>query len=133
MQRARGLREPTVPEGLDAFYRTYPCRIPVWRRDDVQTMENIGVVCQTMNGPNEFTITGRIRDRDVTDQPPRIRRRTLVTVGRHDDVTPRVAWAIHRGIRGSRLVVFRDSSPMAFREERPRYIEVVRHFLDGVG
>ena len=85
-----------------------------------------------MNGPNEFTIDGVIRDWDVTDQLPRIRVPTLVTVGRYDEVTPRVAAAIHRGIRGSRLVRFEKSSHLAFWEERPRYVRVVRDFLDGL-
>ncbi len=125
-------QSPRYLKAVDVFYRTHLCRLPVWPHEVVQSLENTGTVYRVMNGPNEFTITGRIRDWDVTDQLPRIRRPTLVTVGRHGEVTPRVAREIHRGIRGSRLVQFRESSPMAFWEERPRYIEVLRDFLDHV-
>ena len=52
-----------------------------------------------------------------------------MTVGKYDEVTPTVAGSIHRGIRGSKLVVFEDSSHLAMWEERARYIEVVRDFL----
>lgn len=125
-------QNPRYLKAVDVFYRTHLCRIPVWPHEVVQTLENMGLVYQVMNGPNEFTITGRIRDWDVTDQLPRIRVPTLVTVGRYDEVTPRVARAIHRGIRGSRLVRFEKSSHLAFWEERPRYIQAVRDFLDRV-
>src|SRR5438034_8921339 len=84
-----------------------------------------------MDGPNEFTIIGTIRDWDVTAQLPKIRLPTLVTVGRYDEVTPHVAEAIHRGIRGSRLVRLEKSAHLARWEERAKYIGVVRDFLDG--
>ncbi len=123
---------PRYLKAVDAFYRRHLCRIPVWPHEVVQTLENTGLVYQAMNGPNEFTITGVIRDWAVTDRLPQIKLPTLVTVGRYDEVTPRVARAIHRGIRGSKLVQFDESSHLAFWEERPRYIQVLRAFLDHV-
>ncbi len=129
---AGNFQDPEYLRAVDVFYRTHLCRLPIWPHEVVQTLENTGVVYQTMNGPNEFTITGTIRDWDVTDRLPRIRRPTLITVGRYDEVTPRVAREIHQGIRGSRLVRFENSAHLAFWEERPRYIAVVREFLDGL-
>ncbi len=123
---------PKYLAAVDLFYRRHLCRLPVWPHELVYSLEHTGEVYRIMNGPNEFTITGRIKDWDVTDQLRRIRLPTLVTVGRYDEVTPRVAGEIHRGIRGSRLVRFARSSHLAFWEERPRYIQVVRDFLDGV-
>lgn len=125
-------QNPRYLKAVDAFYRRHLCRIPVWPHEVVQTLDNTGLVYRVMNGPNEFTISGVIRDWDVTDRLPRIRVPTLVTVGRYDEVTPRVAREIHRGIRGSKLVRFNESSHLAFWEERSRYIEVLRAFLDGV-
>jgi proline iminopeptidase len=125
-------RNPEYLKAVDVFYRRHLCRLPIWPHELVQTLDYTGIVYQVMNGPNEFTITGRIGDWDVTDQLPRIRIPTLITVGRHDEVTPRVAREIQRGIRGSKLVVFSRSSHLAFWEERPLYMEVVHDFLDGV-
>ncbi len=125
-------QNPRYLKAVDAFYRTHLCRLPIWPHEVVQTLENTGLVYQVMNGPNEFTITGVIADWDVTDQLPRIRLPTLVTVGKYDEVTPTVARAIQRGIRGSKLVQFNESSHLAFWEQRPLYIEVVRDFLEGV-
>jgi len=118
---------------VDVFYRRHVCRLPVWPREVTYSFEHLSrPVYFTMNGPNEFTIIGTIRDWDVTDQLPTIRVPTLVTVGRYDEVTPRVAESIHRGIRGSKLVRFEKSAHLAMWEERSHYIGVVRDFLDHV-
>jgi proline iminopeptidase len=124
---------PHYLAAVSEFYRRHVCRLPVWPREVTYSFEHISrPVYLTMNGPNEFTIIGTIKDWDVTDQLPTIQLPTLVTVGRYDEVTPRVAESIHRGIRGSKLVRFEKSAHLAMWEERARYIEVVRDFLDGV-
>ncbi|HLQ42855.1 MAG TPA: proline iminopeptidase-family hydrolase, partial [Thermoplasmata archaeon] len=126
-------QNPEYLAAVDVFYRRYLCRLPVWPRELTYTLEHASQpVYFTMNGPNEFTIIGTIKDWDVTDQLPRIKVPTLVTVGRYDEVTPRVAESIHRGIRGSKIVRFEKSAHLAMWEERAHYIEVVRDFLDGV-
>jgi len=126
-------RNPKYLAAVDVFYRRYVCRLPVWPREVTYSFEHIsGPVYFTMNGPNEFTIIGTIKDWDVTDQLPTIRIPALVTVGRYDEVTPRVAESIHRGIQGSKLVRFEKSAHLAMWEERSHYIEVLRDFLDGV-
>ena len=126
-------RNPKYLAAVDVFYRRHVCRLPVWPREVTYSFEHLsGPVYFTMNGPNEFTIIGTIKDWDVTDQLPRIHIPTLVTVGRYDEVTPRVAESIHRGIKGSKLVRFEKSAHLAMWEERSHYIEVLRNFLDGV-
>jgi len=124
---------PEYLAAVDVFYRRHVCRLPVWPREVTYSFEHLSrPVYFTMNGPNEFTIIGTIRDWDVTDQLPTIRVPTLVTAGRYDEDTPRVAESIHRGIRGSKLVRFEKSAHLAMWEERSRYIEVLRDFLDRV-
>ncbi len=86
-----------------------------------------------MNGPNEFTIIGGIRYWNVTNQLHEIRLPTLVTCGRYDEVSPKVARSIHNGIKGSKLLVFQNSSHLAMWEEREEYIAALRKFLDSVG
>jgi len=124
---------PKYLAAVTEFYRRYVCRLPIWPNEVVYSFEHISrPVYHTMNGPNEFTIIGTIKDWDVTDQLPKIRLPTLITVGRYDEVTPAVARSIHRGIRGSKLVQFEKSAHLAMWEERAHYIEVVRDFLDAV-
>lgn len=54
---------------------------------------------------------------------------TLVTVGKYDEVTPKVAETIHRGIRDSKLVLFENSSHLAMWEERELFLRTVGNFL----
>jgi pimeloyl-ACP methyl ester carboxylesterase len=64
-----------------------------------------------MNGPNEFTITGTIKDWDITDEIHRITIPTLITVGRYDEVTKNVAMAIKKELTNSRLSLQQDLAP----------------------
>lgn len=123
-------QHPEYLKAVDVFYRRHLCRLPVWPAEVTYTLEHLSVPKYgTMNGPNEFTITGTIRDYDSTPRLGEIDLPTLITTGRYDEVTPVVAEAIHRGIRGSELVRFEESSHTAFWEERPRYMEAVRDFF----
>jgi proline-specific peptidase len=83
----------------------------------------------TMWGPNEFTCTGSLLAWDRTDRLGEIRVPTLITVGEFDEVHPSCAETMHRGIPGSRLVVFRDASHTVHVERPEEYWEVVRRFL----
>ena len=97
-----------------------------WPEEVTYSLEHISrPVYHTMNGPNEFTIIGNIRYWDVTDQLGRIRVPTLVTCGKYDEVSPKEARSIHRGIKGSKLVVFPKSSHMPFWEEREKFVNVL--------
>ncbi len=82
-----------------------------------------------MNGPNEFTITGTIKDWDVTDQLWRIRVPTLIITGKYDEVTPNVAELMHRNIKNSRLIMFENSSHMPMWEEKKKYLDTVKNFV----
>ena len=63
-----------------------------------------------MNGPNEFIITGTIKDWDITDAIHKITIPTLITVGRYDEVTKNVTMVIKKEITNPHLKVFEKSS-----------------------
>lgn len=89
-------------------------------------------VYETMWGPNEFTVTGTLKDWDVIGRLGEIRVPTLITSGRHDECTPRLVEPLHEGIAGSEWVLFEDSAHMAYLEETERYLQVVAAFLERV-
>lgn len=67
---------------------------------------------------------------DLTARLNEIRTPTLVTVGRHDWITPvEASEEIHAGIPGSELVIFENSGHGPHNEENARYIAAVRDFL----
>ncbi|MGA9838899.1 MAG: proline iminopeptidase-family hydrolase [Thermoplasmata archaeon] len=128
---ARGeFQHPEYLAAVGEFYRRHLCRISPWPAEVTYTIEHgNSPKYRVMNGPNEFTITGTIRDWDQSARLGEIRIPTLVTTGRYDEVTPVVAESIHRGIPGSELVLFTESSHTAFWEERARYMDVLQRFL----
>ena len=133
LERHEAKGEYQHPEYLVAvqeFYRRHLCRLPEWPPELTYTLDHTSLPKYgTMNGPNEFTITGTIRDYDATARLGEIRIPTLITTGRYDEVTPRVAESIHHGIPGSEFAFFSDSSHTAFWEERPKYLATVLDFL----
>jgi proline iminopeptidase len=82
-----------------------------------------------MWGPDEFLFCGNLADWDVTERISAIAVPTLLTVGRHDELTPASSEMIQERIAGSELVVFEESAHLSHWEERERYMEVVRDFL----
>jgi L-proline amide hydrolase len=89
-------------------------------------------VYETMWGPNEFTVTGTLKDWDVIGRLGEIRVPTLLTSGRHDECTPSLVEPLHDGIEGSEWVIFENSAHMAYLEEPERYLQVVGEFLQRV-
>jgi proline iminopeptidase len=90
-------------------------------------------IMRMMTGePDAIAVTGNLASWNLVRKLKQIRVPTLVTVGARDLATPACARTIHRGIRGSRLVIFRKSGHDALFKERDLYMETARNFLDKV-
>ena len=125
-------QHPKYLAAVQEFYQRHLCRLSEWPPELLRSLEETNHhVYGRMNGPNEFTIIGTIKDIDLTDQLSRIRIPTLVTGGRYDEVTPQEARRIHESIPGSEWVVFEESAHVPMWEERARYIETLAAFFDG--
>lgn len=116
---------------MDEFYRRHVCRLDPWPDPILRTVANLdgNAVYLTMNGPNEFTVIGNLKDWDRTAQLGEIRVPTMITVGRYDEITPNCAETLHAGIAGSELHVFEQSGHCAHLEESERYLPLLRDFL----
>jgi proline iminopeptidase len=122
---------PEYEKATMVFYKKHLLRLEKWPQEQEYTMSHIShPVYFTMNGPNEFTIMGNTKYYDITDKLHTIKVPTLVTGGRYDEVTPRVAKSIHKNVKGSKLVTFKNSSHLPMWEEREKYMETVGRFLD---
>ncbi len=122
---------PEYLKAVEVFYRNYFCRLPVWPDEVTRSLNDLSVpVYWTMNGPNEFTIIGNLKEWDITSRLSEIKVPTLVTVGRYDEVTPKVAETIHKGIRGSKLVVFEKSAHLTMWDEEESYLKTVKEFIE---
>jgi len=123
--------DPEYLRAVDEFYRRHLIRISPWP-EEVKTSLEYGDkrnVYRKMNGPNEFTITGTIKDWDITEKIGVIKVPTLITVGEFDEVTPVVAEEIHRRIQGSALKVFKGCSHLTMWEDRKGYVKTLSDFV----
>jgi proline-specific peptidase len=122
--------DPAYRAAVMEFYRRHLCRLDPWPACVQRSVRNLdgNPVYATMNGPNEFIVTGHLRDWDRTDRLHEITVPTLITAGRHDEIVPSCAETMHGRIAGSRLVVFEHSAHMAHVEETDAYLRVVADF-----
>lgn len=125
--------DPEYQEAVSVFYKRHLCRMEKWPKELENSHQKISKpVYYTMNGPNEFSIIGNIRYWDVSDRIQKIRVPTLITGGRYDEVSPKVARDMHKRIKGSKLIIFEKSSHLPFWEEREEFMKRVSEFLENV-
>jgi len=86
-------------------------------------------VYRALWGVSEWNATGRLRDWDVRDRLGEIRVPTLVTSGKYDECTPKLAEDAQRGIPGAERVLFEESSHSAYVEEAEHFRDVLTDFL----
>jgi len=128
-----------LPPGLDEkaaeeeFKRRHICRLDPEPDVLARARAQFGKQpYETMWGPNEFTVTGTLKEWDVIDRLGEIDVPTLVTSGRHDECTPTLVGPLVQGIAGAEWVLFEESAHMPYLEEPRRYLEVVGGFLERV-
>ena len=126
---------PEYTAAIMAFYKRHLCRLDPWPEIVERSMgPSFGASPYlTMWGPSEFgPVTGNLDGWDVNDRLGEIRVPTLLTVGRHDEMWPSHMEDMRLQIADAALVVFEESSHMAFVEERDGYMATMNGFLDRV-
>ena len=116
---------------VQVFYDLYVCRAKPTPPDAAASLEIAGksIAYRVMNGPNEFTITGVIKDWDRRKDLGRIHAPTYITTGEFDEVTLDCHQTIQRGVTGSRLQIFPGCSHMTMNEQPAPYIAALRKNL----
>jgi len=131
-ERAGSTGSTDYQEAMMVFYRRHVCRIDPWPEcltRAFSAMEADPRVYHAMCGPSEFHITGSLRDWDVTARLGEINHPTLVISGEHDEATPVVTEALHRGIPRSERVVMTGCSHLCHLEQPQTYRQLLEAFL----
>lgn len=131
LERAGRTASPAYAALVQLFYQLHVCRLKHWPPEVMRTGANLqrSIAYRVMNGPNEFTITGNIKDWDRRRDLGRIAMPTLITTGQYDEVTLDCHQTIRDGVRGSRLKVFPGLSHLTMNEAPGVYVGAVRKFL----
>ena len=126
---------PEYTAAIMAFYKRHLCRLDPWPEIVERSMgPNFGAgPYLTMWGPSEFgPVTGNLGGWDISARLGEISAPTLLTVGRHDEMWPSHMQDMQARMPDAELVLFEESSHMAFVEERDAYMATMRGFLDRV-
>jgi proline iminopeptidase len=133
LERAGLTGSPEYAALVQEFYDLHVCRVKPTPPEAAKSFDTAAksIAYRVMNGPNEFTITGIIKDWDRRKDLGRIRLPTYVTAGEFDEVTHDCQQTIRAGIAGSRLEIFEDCSHMTMNEKPAEYVAAVGRFLAG--
>jgi len=123
---------PDYQKAVEEFNKRHLLRVDQWPEEALTTTKYLQArkPYLAIQGPNEFTVTGTMKNFEVTDRLMEIYVPTLITCGRYDEAGPDVARPIHENIRGSELTVFEKSSHMLmWEEESDQYLNAVERFI----
>jgi proline-specific peptidase len=129
-ERAGTYDDPEYEQAMEAYFDRHFYRGPKPRPElELMEAERGGDVYLAMQGPNEWTPTGVLRNWDVRDRLGEIEVPTLVIRGRHDMCTDPIAATLTAGIPDSREVVLEESSHTPVLEETDRYLASISSFM----
>jgi proline-specific peptidase len=122
--------DPEYEAAEEEFRRRHICRLDplpacVLRARAAKSRK----VYEALWGVSEWNASGKLRDWDVRDRLAEIAVPTLITSGRYDECTPKLAEDAQHGIPDAERLLFEESSHTAYVEEPERFRAAVSEFL----
>ncbi|SDA24826.1 proline iminopeptidase [Sphingomonas sp. NFR15] len=112
------------------LYARYICRLDPWPEPVLRSLGGINpVIYNQMQGPDEFTLTGNLRDWDRWADLPRIRTPTLVMGARYDEMDPQSIRREAQLIPHSSLFISETGSHLAMWDDQKAYFAALLGFL----
>ena len=118
---------------LKEVYGRHVCRLDPWPDPVARCFRHLAApVYNTMQGPNEFVVTGTFKDWDRWSDLPKIRVPTLVIGARHDEMNPEDIRRMGRLIPRSRVAICENGSHLAMWDDQEAYFRHLIPFLHDV-
>lgn len=125
------LDHPEYEAAITILNYRHVCRLDEWPAPVKRSLDNWNMdVYGAMQGPNEFLYTGNLKDWNRLADMHRIDAPALITVGKHDEITPACAMRMKQALPNAELKVFPNSSHLPFYEEPDAYYPVLTGFLE---
>ena len=130
-EAAGTLDHPEYQAAITILNHRHVCRLPEWPAPLMRSIAGWdSKIYGAMQGPNEFLYVGNLKDWTRIADMGRIRCPVLITVGRHDEITPACALRMRQALPDARVVVFPNSSHTPLYEEPEAYRAALLGFLD---
>ncbi len=132
LERAGKTATPEYAELVQKFYDAFVLRVPP-SPEVLATLEALSKspAYRVLNGPNEFTIVGKIKDWDRRKDLKAITQKTLITTGEFDEITLDCHQTLRDDIAGkTRLAVMTGCSHLTMNEKPAQYNALLRGFMN---
>jgi proline iminopeptidase len=107
---------------MTKVYTRHLCRLDPWPDPVSRTFKHLSdKVYNTMQGPNEFVITGTFKDWDRWKDLPQIRVPTLVISGSYDEMNPEDMKREGKLLPNSRVVLCEKGSHLCMWDDQEAY------------
>jgi len=124
---------PEYQARLTALYNQHICRIVPWPEPVQRMFKHLAnPVYNTMQGDNEFVVTGNLKDWDRWADLHRLSVPTLLSVGRHDSMRPSDIEEMGRRIVESRVSLCENGSHLSMWDDAETYFSALKTFLRDV-
>ena len=85
-----------------------------------------------MWGPSEFTATGTLKNYDRTESLSEIKIPTLFITGEFDEARPSSVQRFQSIVPNSKFIIIENAGHRTMYDNRTKYIEVIKSFLDEI-
>lgn len=117
-----------------AFYQRYLCRADPWPPELEAAFAGMGAeVYEIMNGPTEFTITGPLKDIDLTPRLHELDLPLLFVCGEFDEAPPETTRAYAALAPDADVVVIEGAAHVANYDRPEAYVQALRSWMDERG
>ena len=109
------------------------CRLDPWPDAVIRGFSRINPnVYNTMQGPNEFLVTGTFKDWNRWDDLHQIAVPTLLLGGKYDTMAPADKEEMGERIPNSRVVICENGSHLSMWDDSETYFDGIKKFIDDV-
>ncbi len=116
------------------YYQNFVCRADPWPPELERAFAGMGAqVNTTMSGPTEFTITGPLKDVDVTAQLRALDLPLLFVCGEHDEATPEATRSYAALAPRADVIVVEGAAHVANYDRPEEYLSALRGWLRAHG
>jgi len=115
---------------FEKVYTRFLCRLDPWPEPLVRTFSHLNKqVYLTIQGPNEFVVTGNFKEWNRWADLPKIQVSTLLICGRYDTMNPKDVEQMASLIPHSQLKICENGSHCCHYDDQESYFQALRTFL----
>ncbi|AFZ69363.1 proline iminopeptidase-family hydrolase [Deinococcus peraridilitoris] len=127
------LDHPEYQELLMTLYNRHICRVVPWPEPVQRMFSHLATpVYNTMQGPNEFVVSGNFKDWNRWEDLHRITVPTLLSVGRHDSMNPADIQEMGRRMQNATVSICENGSHLSMWDDANTYFGALEQFIHEV-